>query len=385
MNKRGVALILSYAVIMVLTILASVFLSSVISENNLVRRYQASSQAFWIAEAGLANAYHSWSLNRAYTGEANIPLGEGTYTVTKIPVNPQVTVTGTVGTTQRTIHAQFVGIPRAFDNVLSAGGGIYPYIHNPSTPASMTVRGNIRYSKEYRLYYEDSLLPSFSSPPQQADQSLTTIRIPDYNGNKTADEFDDFVQFGRQVIAAYPPEQTVWIKTDDIVWIGSYSNLQGKKVVFVEGSRAPDPWLGGRPGVVYLAPDLSALTQDLTIITTGGVQYHPYSVEGTPPQGSRLNTISWGDSYIGGASGSSSLASTSGVYYSHSYIDSMNWDSSFTYTGNFISNGNMTFWEYIPSLFQYSDRAAKGDLPPGFEFLSDNSNGTPKLIKWSEE
>ena len=76
-----------------------------------------------------------------------------------------------------------------------------------------------------------------------------------------------------------------------------------------------------------------------------------------------------------------------GVHYSHSdmWIDN---PYSGTITGNFICNGNM-HTAPLDSYFgdvtlQYSDRAAKGQLPPGFEFLG-TSNGTPKLIKWSEE
>ena len=410
MNKRGAALILSYAVILVLTILASAFLSSIISENNLVRRYEASSQAFWAAEAGLANAYHTWSANRGYAGEANTPLGEGTYTVTKTPLNPQVTVTGTVGTTQRTIHAQFVGIPSAFNNVFSVGGNLnimeYP-------DATLTFNGNTRYSgnfntTEYGTTPEHPVTsPSFNPDPQPAPQSLTTITIPDYNGNGTDDEFDDFVQFGRQVIASYPPEQTIYIQTNSRVIINSLTNLAGKKVIFIEGSQTnpntQSVFINGDP-----FPADTTGPQDLTIISTGAIMngIYPWTAINTP---SRLNTLSWGTyyemgSYWTGPSDSPAPGgSSSGVHYSHTDIHGETVAGRITtFTGSYVCNGNADFggvlygYNWIPpsyeyssgagsnTIFTYSNRAAKGDLPPGFEFLG-TSNGTPKLIKWSEE
>ena len=106
MNKRGVALILAYTVIMVLTILASAFLGRIISENDLSRRNISSSQAFWIAEAGLAQAYFNWSNNVAMPIGAPQAFGSGSYTV--VANIPQVTVTGTCNNISRTIHASFI-------------------------------------------------------------------------------------------------------------------------------------------------------------------------------------------------------------------------------------------------------------------------------------
>jgi len=56
MNKRGLALILSYIVITVLIILGGVFSVRSISESGIAQRYAESTQAFWLAEAGVAQA-----------------------------------------------------------------------------------------------------------------------------------------------------------------------------------------------------------------------------------------------------------------------------------------------------------------------------------------
>ncbi|MGE5197464.1 MAG: PilX N-terminal domain-containing pilus assembly protein, partial [Deltaproteobacteria bacterium] len=56
MHKRGVALVIGLMVILVLSILGSVIISRSISEARAARRYVESTQAFWLAEAGLNQA-----------------------------------------------------------------------------------------------------------------------------------------------------------------------------------------------------------------------------------------------------------------------------------------------------------------------------------------
>jgi hypothetical protein len=56
MNKRGVALIFGSLVMVVLLILVSTFFFTSINENNSARKYVNSVLAFWVAEAGVAEA-----------------------------------------------------------------------------------------------------------------------------------------------------------------------------------------------------------------------------------------------------------------------------------------------------------------------------------------
>ena len=57
MNRQGVALIFTLLVLMVLAILSASFFLKTINESNLVKRQVASTQAFWLAEAGVAQAF----------------------------------------------------------------------------------------------------------------------------------------------------------------------------------------------------------------------------------------------------------------------------------------------------------------------------------------
>lgn len=112
MNKRGVALVISFIVILVLgLLLGSVFLKTV-NENNLVRRHVNSTSALWVAEAGVAQAVRNIL---GHNGNGN--LNNGTYVWTSdfwqtIGVNDYYNIvsTGTVllpsgGSIQRQVSA----------------------------------------------------------------------------------------------------------------------------------------------------------------------------------------------------------------------------------------------------------------------------------------
>lgn len=63
MNKRGMALILGFTVIVVLTVLGLAIISRSISENNITKRFISSTRAFWLAEAGVQRAFWELSYN----------------------------------------------------------------------------------------------------------------------------------------------------------------------------------------------------------------------------------------------------------------------------------------------------------------------------------
>lgn len=82
MNKRGVALILGFMVITVLTILGSAIMSRSISEAGIAQRYLESTQAFWLAEAAVNQALGQLRTDYNLTSLANTALGVGGYSAT---------------------------------------------------------------------------------------------------------------------------------------------------------------------------------------------------------------------------------------------------------------------------------------------------------------
>ncbi len=79
MNNRGFALIFGFTIIAVLAILAGATLSRSISEVRLTQEYTESNQAFWLAEAGLAQVLATLRNDSSVTSISATPLGSGGY------------------------------------------------------------------------------------------------------------------------------------------------------------------------------------------------------------------------------------------------------------------------------------------------------------------
>jgi len=174
MNKRGVALILISILLVVLTIFSTALISSSFSENAFALRYLESTQAFWLAEAGINQALNGLRADPSLPA-INGTLGQGGYNVTInatvanqsynvtsqgfIPINPPFRVS-------RFIQAEMnlTTIPDNFYNTVIwsendiningagkgnwvsvigdviSGGGIYT---TPKNSSSYSITGNI--------------------------------------------------------------------------------------------------------------------------------------------------------------------------------------------------------------------------------------------------
>ncbi|MDD4899681.1 MAG: hypothetical protein PHT31_04725 [Candidatus Omnitrophica bacterium] len=363
MNKRGVALIFAYLVIMVLTIMGSAFLARSISENNTARWQSDSARAFWIAESGLAQAYFNWANSIAQPVGAQNFSG-GTYTI-NVASLPQVSVTGNFGNAQRTVEAFFIGIPLAFQNTLSVGGNL--------TLSGLLARVEVYGKTRVSGSYSKSALASdyFQDRQTGVAQTNTTIPIPDYDNNGTANEFGDFVQFGRKTMQDYSADQVVYVQNTGTVNIFPNSTLVGKRVIFVEGS-AP-----GEGNVNIFFDATWQDYQDLTVISTGTITYvEPLQFQ----ENSRLSTVSW-NNYTEASIFRSQHESMVYAHGNTSFIDILEWGST---TGNVISNGNLSLNEVLTyEKFYYSSRAADGDLSPGFQWLSA-ATGSRRMMNWQE-
>jgi hypothetical protein len=99
MNRRGAVLIICFMVILVLSILAGAFLTRSISERSVASKYFDSTQAIWLAEAGVNKAIYQ--LRDNYNNLTAIPattFGPGQYsaTITSNGNNRNVTASGFV-------------------------------------------------------------------------------------------------------------------------------------------------------------------------------------------------------------------------------------------------------------------------------------------------
>ncbi len=146
MNRRGIALIMSYLVIVVLMILSSAFVVKSISESNIAKKYADSTRAFWIAEAGLSQAYHNW-VNEITQPTGAVDFAGGTYTINTAHL-PQVTLTGVFAGSTRIIQAYFVSPVFVFDNTLSVGGNL-SLVREGFSLATINVNDKTRISGTY--------------------------------------------------------------------------------------------------------------------------------------------------------------------------------------------------------------------------------------------
>ena len=106
MNKKGIVLIFSLIVVLVLSILSGYFFLKSINENNLVKRHINSLHAFWTAEAGIAEA-----VKNLPSSPNNGSLGSYSYQATTAFRTTiagcnyyDITSIATVGNVVRTIH-----------------------------------------------------------------------------------------------------------------------------------------------------------------------------------------------------------------------------------------------------------------------------------------
>jgi len=83
MGKRGIALVFALLVVMVFSILLAGFFLKSMNENGLVRRHLDSMQAFWAAEAGVAQALMDLPAElTGSTGTLGVPVNKFMYSVT---------------------------------------------------------------------------------------------------------------------------------------------------------------------------------------------------------------------------------------------------------------------------------------------------------------
>ncbi|MDD5431369.1 MAG: hypothetical protein PHO70_00055 [Candidatus Omnitrophica bacterium] len=160
MNKKGIALIISFFVILVLSIIGSVAISRSISEGRVASKHLESAQAFWLAEAAMTQGVRQLALNYNFNGAsartrmvANNDIAGGYF----FEIAPDVTVpTDRVITAHGIIPFVAAGTPRTeriiqvtarrsipadfYDNAIYSAGDI------TLNGNAYNINGNVRYA-----------------------------------------------------------------------------------------------------------------------------------------------------------------------------------------------------------------------------------------------
>ena len=135
MNKKGAALILAFAIIMILSGLSTAVVMRSASEAKAARKHSEATQAMWLAEAGVNKALKLLRDTYGTTSVPSTPLGSGGYSAS-IASNPDgsrtVTAYGFVPfsppATTRILEVTMIKVPNPpqnfYNNALYAAGDI---------------------------------------------------------------------------------------------------------------------------------------------------------------------------------------------------------------------------------------------------------------------
>ena len=370
-NETGAALLLGLLVLTVLITLMAGFALSTVQEIRGANRYRDGAIAFWLAEAGVQRFMEDTTILNS--GSQTVYFGSNYFTLSKDDTDSTlrvVTAVGHVGGITRNVRVEFPANPPVlFDNTMSTGGNL----NLAGLFARMDVYGKTRISGTYNKtgigatgWFEDKQTGVASNS--------TTLKYPDSDNSGTADQFNDFVQFNRTLVAAYPSSEVLYIQSNSTQVIVPSSSLAGKKVIYVEGTTA------GSGDVNIVFGSTWQDNQNMTVISTGNIAYlQPLQISSN----SQLNTISWDD-----YNEASVFYSThDGVTYSH---DDANFYSIFEYsetTGNVVANHSIGANEALSwKKFNYGNPLNGSTVPPGFEGLVSQANSgyssTPS--EWKE-
>ncbi len=154
MRKHAFTLVFGLLIIVVFAILLTGLVAKSVSERMMTRAYADSTQAFWLAEAGINRAFVELQNNYNLSGANLFPttLGQGSYAVS-IATNGQnkvVTAYGYIPSAvnpriTRTLEATFRKSipPNFFDNVIYGAGNI------DISGNSYSVNGNVIYADNF--------------------------------------------------------------------------------------------------------------------------------------------------------------------------------------------------------------------------------------------
>jgi len=357
-DQKGAGLIVAYFVMSALVTLSAAFSILTFSELNQSLRFRDGVNAFWLAEAGI-NLYLQNPAMLDESGSLVIPYGQGTIRLAKQDsslAKRLVFATGTVRGVKRTIKVEFPAIaPDVFNNTITVKGDI----NISGSKSTVTFNDKVRLNGKVKDTSEHSIV-YFEDKKEGLSESLVSLIYPDMNRNGTPDEFVDFVEFNRTLIANYTSSEVIYIKDNGTFTVIPNEALSGKKIIYVEGQEGH-----GNVNIQFSGPWEG--NQNLTIISTGTVSY---SQATSVPTNSQLNIIAWsGYNQSAGLPGSHR-----GVIYTHgaASFDEVH-DTSIS-NGIVIANAGINIKEvWSHKTFNYSDPRTNGVVPPGFEGLVSGS------------
>ncbi len=210
-NNKGLALIVSYLVIFAFISMAVGFTVTMVNELNAAKRYRDGTVAFWLAETGL----HRFIKNTAMLdtepgGEQTVSYGQNYFHIIEDDSDSTkrvVTSTGFINGVTRQLQIEFPANSfSVFNNTMASGGNMRLL----GLGAYLEVFGNTQLTGAYSKSGFGANA-WFENKEEGVPSDQTTLAYPDANNNGTDDEFDDFVEFNRDLVASYPADDVVYL------------------------------------------------------------------------------------------------------------------------------------------------------------------------------
>jgi Tfp pilus assembly protein PilX len=252
-NKRGIAFVFAFVMIMVLLVLSSSFYLRNVSDANLIRRSTESMRAFWLAEAGVAEGLQSLtssSLSGSLTSSQGCPAGYSClYTSTQSPVSAgstyyQVNASGTVTTAA---GQSFTRVISVVANTNDINASKFPYAIE--TTSNLTIKGSV------------SINPSNSSKTLSI---LNFANLFEYSKTEVK-SFADHLYSNANFTA--PVDNITWVDVIPGSTLTIAGNLVGSGLMVISG----DTHISGTvnfTGIIYV---IGNLTITGTVDTHGSV------------------------------------------------------------------------------------------------------------------
>lgn len=414
-KKKGVVLILASIIVAALLAISGGYMKQVVAELNTARRFLNNEKSLWAAEAGAVVAYCNLKTNAnwnpASLSASDRQVGDdGSFaiTVTLSGSDRNVSVAATIGNLYPKTVTFSLSYPGALSNALSAGKKLrrrntWGQLNiNGDTQAGNGVHQTQGYWKlqngelEYVITSEQNNL-SWVTTHQGYSYDWNAnpapeILFPDGDDqNGVDDQFTDFTSHFQNTINSnqYSASEVVYIQinNNDTVWVypgwsgqgylwtpsqgfirdaqNNTVTLSGKKILYVEGNSAGK----GDVKILFGAAEVYGQGEDLTIISTGDVSYiAPVQI---PGNNSRLNVIAWNNyeewgSWWYGNNHNSNVFAHDNVIYSGGTSNT---------TGSVTANDNIELGSWYYGIKYINSPTLEVELPPGFEGLSELSQG----------
>jgi hypothetical protein len=202
MNKKGSALFFALLIIVVLAILGAAIISRSIYESRLAQRNLESTQAFWLAEAGIARVLSGWRTSATFTAIANTSLGPGEYEVVR-NLSSSASAHGYVPSkaafrVRRTIE---LTIPFYGDNVLYVAGALDAN-GNP-VGGNITVSGASN-SVNGAVSYSGSLSGTLNAPSVMRDPTICPLNLFNFDTLKVISQAQGNYHDASQLNGPFP-------------------------------------------------------------------------------------------------------------------------------------------------------------------------------------